>query len=102
VDDPLTPEPAVTVSDNAAERRYEARLGDRVAAFSEYRIAGDRVVFLHTETEPDLEGRGIGSALVRGALDDVRGRGLRVTARCPFVSAWLRRHPDYADLTGPG
>jgi predicted GNAT family acetyltransferase len=89
----------LVVADHPEADRYEARLGDRVAAFSVYRRIGDRVVFLHTETDPEFEGRGIGSRLVRGALDDVRARGLRVTAKCPFVSAWLRRHPEYADLT---
>ena len=47
---------------------------------------------------PSLEGQGIGGLLVRGALDDVRGRGLAVLPICPFVQAWMSRHPDYADL----
>jgi predicted GNAT family acetyltransferase len=86
------------VADNPDANRYEARLGDRVAAFSAYRRIGDRLVFLHTETDPAFEGRGVGSRLVREALDDVRRRDLRVTAKCPFVAAWLRRHPGYEDL----
>jgi uncharacterized protein len=88
----------VEVVDNPAESRFEARLGDRVAGFSTYRLVGDRVVFLHTEVDPAYEGRGIGSRLVGGALDAVRGRGLRVTPRCPFVAAHIERHPEYADL----
>lgn len=92
------PEDDVIVADNPGASRYEARLGDRVAAFSAYRRIGDRLVFLHTETDPEFEGRGIGSRLVREALDDVRRRELRVTAKCPFVAAWLRRHPGYEDL----
>jgi predicted GNAT family acetyltransferase len=88
----------VVVADNPDANRYEARLGDRVAAFSAYRRIGDRLVFLHTETDPAFEGRGVGSRLVREALDDVRRRDLRVTAKCPFVAAWLRRHPGYEDL----
>ena len=47
------------------------------------------------------EGEGVGSSLVRGALDDVRSKGgHKVLARCPFVSSWIDRHPDYADLLG--
>jgi predicted GNAT family acetyltransferase len=88
------------IADNPDEQRYEARIGDRVVAFSEYRMTDGRIVFLHTETDPEHEGRGIGSRLVREALDDVRTRGLRITARCPFVAAWLRRHPSYTDLLG--
>ncbi len=88
----------VKVRDNPEDRRYEAMIDDRLAAWSEYRLIGDRIVFLHTETDDELEGRGIGSRLVRDALDDVRSRGLRVTSKCPFVSAWLQRHPEYGDL----
>jgi uncharacterized protein len=86
------------VADNPDAHRYEARLGGRVIAFSHYRLLGDRIVFVHTETDPAYEGRGFASRLVRGALDDTRARGLRVTAKCPYVAAWLQRHPDYQDL----
>jgi len=78
--------------------RYEARLGSQVVGVSEYRRVGDRVVFLHTEVDPALEGRGVGSRLAAGALDDVRSRGLRVTARCPFIAAFIQRHSEYAEL----
>lgn len=88
----------VEVVDNPAQGRFEARLGGRVAGFSTYRVVGDRVVFLHTEVDPEFEGRGIGSRLVGGALDEVRSRGLLVTPRCPFVAAHIQRHPEYADL----
>ena len=97
--DPPAPEPdAVRVVDAAEAGRYEARIGERVVAFSTYRRIADRIVFLHTETDPEFEGRGVGSTLVREALEDVRSRGLRVTAKCPFVAAWLARHPEFADL----
>ncbi len=86
------------VLDVPERHRFEARLDGHVVAWSDYRLIGDRIVFLHTETDSELEGRGIGSALVRSALDEVRARGLSVTAKCPFVSAWIERHPDYQDL----
>ncbi|MDP8904518.1 MAG: N-acetyltransferase [Chloroflexota bacterium] len=86
------------LADNPAERRYEAHLGERLAGYSEYVMAPGRLTFTHTVVDPDLEGRGIGSRLVRYELDDVRGRGLKVTARCPFVRAYIDRHPDYQDL----
>lgn len=86
------------IADNPSARRYEAHLGDRVAAFSEYIPVEGGLIFTHTIVEPDLEGRGIGSQLVREELDDVRRRGLKVTPKCPFVRAWIRRHPEYSDL----
>ena len=92
----------VEIVDNRDASRFEAKLDGRVVAYSDYRLVGGRILFLHTETDAELEGRGIGSRLVRWALDDVRSRGLPVTAKCPFVSAWIDRHPDYRDLTEAG
>lgn len=86
------------ITDNPEERRYEAWIGDRLAGKAEYRIVGDRIIFFHTEIDPDFEGHGLGSRLVRATLDDVRARALRVTPKCPFFSAWIARHPDYSDL----
>ena len=57
------------------------------------------ITFVHTEVPPELGGKGIGSKLVRGALDQVRARKLRVVAQCPFVKAYIEKHPEYADLT---
>jgi len=84
--------------DNPKQERYEARIGKRVVGFSTYRMIGDRVVFLHTETDPQVKGRGIGTRLATGALDNVRERGLKVTPKCPFIAAYIRRHPAYQDL----
>ena len=91
--------PELEVADNPERRRYEVRLSGRVAGFSAYVPADGRLIFTHTEVDPELEGQGIGSRLAQGALDDVRVRGLRVTARCPFIAAYIRRHEAaYADL----
>ncbi len=88
----------LTVVDNADRRRYEARLGSEVVGFIMYRLDGERLTLVHTEVDSELEGEGVGSMLVAGALDDIRGRGLSVVPICPFVSAYLRRHPEYSDL----
>jgi uncharacterized protein len=85
--------PSVQVVDNVAEGRYEVLVGDRVVGFSEYELDDDRIVFLHTETDAEVKGQGIGSRLAAGALADARGRGLTVVAECPFIAAYLRRHP---------
>ena len=86
------------IVDNPGERRYEARLGRKVVGFSTYRLIDDRVVFIHTETDPVVKGQGVASTLAAGALDDVRRRGLKVTPRCPFIAAYIKRHPAYQDL----
>ena len=50
------------------------------------------------ETPPQAQGQGVGSRLVKAALDDARAKGLKVAPRCPFASAYMGRHPEYNDL----
>jgi predicted GNAT family acetyltransferase len=88
----------LTVTDRPDAGRYEVSAGDRVLGLAAYQRRGEQIVFTHTEVDPDAGGSGIGSTLVRGALDDVRARELRAVPLCPFVRAWIDRHPDYADL----
>lgn len=87
-----------TFVDHADQHRIEARVGDAVAAYSEYHDRAGRRSFIHTVVEPEFEGQGLGSKLVRWALDDARVRGLAVLPHCPFTRRWIERHPDYADL----
>lgn len=86
------------VHDNAAKHRFELEAEGHLAA-TYYELAGNVITFVHTEVPPELGGKGIGSKLVRGALDQVRSRKLRVVAKCPFVKAYIEKHPEYADLT---
>ncbi|MFL6028108.1 MAG: GNAT family N-acetyltransferase [Friedmanniella sp.] len=86
------------VHDNPERSWYEARVDDRRAGVAAYRLRDGVITFTHTVVEDAYEGQGIGGALARAALDDARRRGLAVVARCPFISAWIERHPDYADL----
>lgn len=95
----------VTVVDNEDASRFEARLGGpdgEVAGFASYELDGHAIVFTHTEVDDRHEGRGVGSALARGALDTLRERGgLRVLPRCQFIKGWIDKHPDYAELLSP-
>jgi uncharacterized protein len=85
------------VRDNPERHRFELDVDGQVA-FSNYSRSGDVLTILHTEVPKALNGRGIGSALVRGELDIARVQGLKVVAKCPFVAAYLDKHPEYADL----
>jgi uncharacterized protein len=89
-------EPRVT--DNPDERRYELWLGTTRAGLIEYLAEPDTVLLVHTEIDPAFAGQGLGERLVAGAIDDLRARGLKLVPLCPFVRAYLRRHPDQADL----
>ena len=89
----------IDVTDNKDQDRFEARLDGELAGFAEYKLTSDLIVFTHTEVDPAFEGKGVGSALARHALDDVRERGnLKVLAICPFIKAWIGKHPDYIEL----
>ncbi len=90
-----------TVRDVPEESRYEIRDGDRVLGLAAYQRRGDTTVFTHTEVDPDAGQDGVGSRLVRAALDDVRSKGGSVVPQCPFVRGWIERHQDYADLVVP-
>ena len=90
----------LVVRDNPEELRYDALLDGRRVGLIRYRIEPGVVVLVHTDVDEAVEGTGVGSQLVRGALDDIRARGLRLVPLCPFVAAYLRRHREYADLVG--
>ena len=85
------------VRDNADQHRFELAADGHIA-FSEYKRDGGVLTVMHTEVPKELGGKGIGSALVRGLLDIARAQGLRVVPLCPFVSGYIDKHPDYADL----
>ena len=78
--------------------RYEIYDGDDLAGVATYHPRGDAVVLDHTVIERARRNQGLGAVLVRGALDDVRERGLRVVPTCSFVAAFIHTHPEYADL----
>jgi predicted GNAT family acetyltransferase len=76
--------PVVTRNENSS--RYEIRFGGRVAG---------RVAFTHTVVDPEFEGHGLGSTLVRSALTDTADRGETIVPFCPFVQDWLKRHTEF-------
>lgn len=85
------------IRDNTERHRFELDADGHVA-YSNYRRDANTLTVLHTEVPAALNGRGIGSALVRGLLDSARGQGLKVKPLCPFVAAYIGKHPEYADL----
>lgn len=85
------------VRDNTERNRFELGLEGHTA-FSNYKRAGGVLTILHTEVPKELNGRGIGSALVRGLLAMARAEGVKVHPVCPFVKAYMDKHPEYADL----
>ena len=85
------------VQHNPTQHRYEFHT-DAGAALALYRLADGVMTFTHTEVPMALRGRGIGSQMMRGVLDDVRAQGMKVVPHCPFVADYIERHPQYTDL----
>jgi predicted GNAT family acetyltransferase len=89
--------PALTVTRNEQDEQFEARMEGGLG-FLTYGLTDGTLSLLHTEVPPELDGHGVGSALVRGAMEYARAQKLRVVPFCPFARAWLKRHREYADL----
>jgi uncharacterized protein len=94
----MAAEPTLEVSEEPDGERFVVRIGGELAGAAYYRRLGDRVVFTHTEVSDAFQGKGVGSALARGALDAVRERGERVVPLCRFIAGYIEEHPEYADL----
>lgn len=96
----------ITVRNNAQSRSYDAFVDGEIAGSIVYEQADEgRVIFTHTFVDPRFRGHGVGNALARGALDDVRAQGLTLSNFCDFVASYIDRNPGYADLldaTHPG
>ena len=94
----MTGSAAPAVSHDAAQHRFTARTDDGEAVLA-YADAGDGVLDLqHTIVPPEARGGGVGSALVRAAVAYARGHDLKLVPTCPYVAAWLERHPREADV----
>jgi predicted GNAT family acetyltransferase len=93
--------PDYAIVDNAEKHRFEADLGDGSFAIAEYTLPVGKIVFTHTAVPPAHEGQGIGSALIRFALNSARERGLQVIPICPFFAAYIKKHAEEQDLLEP-
>jgi predicted GNAT family acetyltransferase len=88
----------VLVRDNPHQRRYELYVGSELAGVADYHAQPGLVTIMHTEVDRAFEGRGLGSQFVASVLDEIRRQQAKVLPVCPFVRAFLQRHPEYADL----
>jgi len=86
------------VVDDRAEERFEVLLDGAVAGFVQYKRRRGSLSLIHTEVQPEFEGRGLAAALARAALQSARDERLEVLPYCPYVRAYLQRHPDDLDL----
>jgi len=95
----MTSDERLDIVDNVERSRYEIAT-EAGTAFLAYRRSERAIALVHTEVPEALRGRNLANLLARYALDGARRDGLRVVVRCPFVSTFIRRHPEYGDLPG--
>lgn len=88
----------IEVHDNPELFRFEITSDGEPAGFAQYVRRGGRLTFVHTEIDPAFEGKGLGGALAKAALDDARTHALRVVPLRPFIAAYIERHGDCAEL----
>lgn len=91
----------LVVRDNPDRHRFEIDLGDGTMAIAEYTLPAGKIMFTHTEVPEVHEGQGIGTTLIRFALDSARERGLKVIPICPFFAAYMQKHAEVQDLLDP-
>lgn len=96
----MTDKPAVEVHNNEAQHRFEAKV-DGHLAIAEYNLINDGVIFTHTEVPSALEGRGIGSALIKAGLAWARAEKRAVMPQCPFFAAYMKKHAETHDILHP-
>lgn len=90
---------APDVTDNTSASRFEIKVDDSVTGFVDYKLHDDHITFSHAEVDDAYEGEGLGSTLARHVLDTARDAGLAVFPACPFITEYIKRHPDdYLDL----
>lgn len=88
------------ITNNTEAQRFEAELGDN-RAVAEYHLKNDVIIFTHTEVPEAMEGRGVAGKLIKNALETARDESYQVVPLCPFVAAYIKRHPEYRDLVMP-
>lgn len=86
------------VKENVQQHRFELPIVDGALAAAYYRVEDGRVVLIHTEVPSEFSGQGIASQLAHGTFELLRATGRKVILKCPFMSGFFVRHPEYSDI----
>ena len=83
---------------SSPQGRFEIRDGERVVGLASYHVDGEVMTLPHTEVDPSMGGRGLGTQLVGVVLTAARERQLHVLPYCSFIRKYLLDHPEDLDL----
>jgi len=86
---------------NDAEKQYQLTI-DGYTAFIQFNETPHHITLVHTEVPPELEGKGAGTAIVEKTLEAIEQGGKTLVPLCPFVFAYIKRHPDWKRIVDPG
>jgi predicted GNAT family acetyltransferase len=88
----------IRILDDTENHRFVVTVDGETAGLAVYHVRGDRYFFVHTEISPEFGGQGLGSRLARHVLEEMRDRGEQIVPLCPFIAAYVARHPEFAEL----
>jgi uncharacterized protein len=86
------------INENAQQHRFELPIGDGLFAVAYYRVEDGRIALLHTEVPAEFSGQGIASRLATGIFELLRKTGRKAILKCPFMTRFFAKHPEYADV----
>ena len=86
------------VEHNVAQKRFEMQIGDQMAMVK-YILGSSEIIFTHTEVPEAFEGQGVASKIAKVAIEYAKGQGLRIRPMCPYMAAYIKRHPEYHSIT---
>lgn len=91
-----------TLIDNKEKKQYEFHIGEYMPKIEYIKSETGEIYLTHTEVPVALEGQGIGSQLIKKALEDIKSQGLRLVPLCPFVAGYIQKHPEWRSIVMRG
>ncbi|AEH89970.1 N-acetyltransferase [Mesorhizobium sp. M7A.F.Ca.US.014.04.1.1] len=86
------------VTENIRQHRFELPITGHAFAVAYYTLQDGKVALIHTEVPSEFSGQGIASRLAQGTFELLRKTGRKAVLKCPFMSGFVARHPEYTDV----
>ena len=94
---------SISIVKNEKLNRFEIYFDGELAGFAEFEVSNQKISYTHTEIDPRFGGQGLGSKLIKEALDEALEQNLEVAPYCSFVSAYIKKNSEkYLHLVPEG